>query len=214
MKFQRGFIVGSAAALLAFAGMASASPELRDLGHGWQVLLPDADVIDIVVDDGASNSQQLVIEKFATFLSLDALDLVFTQTSAGAAPRIIITDEYINNMTGVTWNAFTNSLVDVTPGTSAAVFNQPLSANLSISPFTVASYNVASTSVTFSGGNIPDGGFWFPGVAQGALVVDVTSTPGVFSSFTLREAPTGVPTPGAAVLGTLACGVLAARRRR
>ncbi len=214
MKVQRGFIVGSAAALLAFAGVASAAPELRDLGHGWQVLLPDADVIDIVVDEAASSSQQLVIEKFATFMSLNALDLVFTQTSAAAAPRIIITDEYISNMTGTAWNAFTNALVDVSPAGSAAVFNPAASAGLSISPFTVATYEAGNTSVTFSGGIVADQAFWFPGVASGALVVNVTFNPLAPTSFTLREVPTGVPTPGASALGIAACGLIAARRRR
>ncbi|MGD9689814.1 MAG: hypothetical protein AB7K52_09195 [Phycisphaerales bacterium] len=210
MKVQNRFILSSALALAALAGSTSAAPELRDLGFGWQVLLPDADVVDIVVDEAASNSSQLVLEKFATFMDVSALDLVFTQTGPGAAPRIIITDEYIGNQTGQSWVSFTNSLVDFSNG--SAVFNVGASAGLSIAPFTTTTYQAGNTSVTYAGGMIPNAGFWFPGVAAGALVVDVTFGAGN-TSFTLREIP-AVPTPGSTALGAAAIGLLAARRRR
>jgi len=211
VSLKNRIIVGSAAALLAMAGTASAAPELRDLGFGWQVLLPDADLIDIVVDEAASNSQRLVIEKFATFMDLNALDLVFTQTGANAAPRIVITDEFIANQTGQNWVGFTNSLIAFGPGTSAA-FNPVASAGISISPFTTISYSNANTVVDFAGGTVVNGAFWFPGLAMGALVVDVTLNPNGGSSFTLREIPQ-IPTPGTMALTVLA-GLVASRRRR
>lgn len=211
MKVQGRFILCSVGALMAFAGSSLATPELRDLGHGWQVLIPDPDVIDIVVDEAASNSQQLVLEKFATFLNVSALDLVFSQTSLGAAPRILITDEYIGNQSGQSWVAFTNALINQANGT--ATFNQPASAGLSITPFTTTAYNFDSTSVTYSGGTIPHMGFWFPGVTSGALVIDTQNNGRQFMEFTLREVPL-VPTPGATVLGVAAIGMLATRRRR
>ncbi len=211
MSLKNRIIVGSAAALLAMAGTASAAPELRDLGFGWQVLLPDADLIDIVVDEAASNSGQLVIEKFATFMDLNALDLVFTQTGANAAPRIIITDEFIANQTGQNWVGFTNSLINASSGTTAA-FNPAASAGLSISPFTTVSYSSGNTVMDFGGGTVVNGAFWFPGLAMGALVVDVALNPGGGSTFTLREVPQ-VPTPGTMAL-TLLAGLVATRRKR
>lgn len=218
MKVHNGIIVGAAGALLAFAGVASAAPEFRNLGHGWQVFIPDADVVDIVVDEAASNSSQLVIEKFATFMSLSALDLVFTQIAPNAqtATRIILTDEYIANRTGINWSVFTNSLIAQSDGSAA--WNPVASGGLSINPFTTTAYSSGNTVLEFGGGTVIDMAFWFPGVSMGALVMNVTlnplDTPNARTSITLRETPTAVPTPGATVLALCAGGLLVARRRR
>jgi hypothetical protein len=200
---------------LAVASTAQAQSQsvTKNLGNGWQVFIPNIDMIDVVRDNNG-NSNVIVLEKFAVFESLSALDLVFTQIAdnANTYTRLVLTDEYVfNNVTNTPWTGFDISLVDQTGG--PATFNQADSASFSISPFTTRAYNGASTQVSFGGGSVGVGTFWTPGVASGALVIDVVLDPNnqIRSQFTLRELP--IPGAGSAALAGLA-GLVATRRRR
>lgn len=200
--------------VIVLAAAAGANAQVtRNLGGGWQVTIPDIDIIDIIRDDLVSSPNTLVLEKFATFKDLQALDLVFTQIApnANTATRIILTDEYVFNLSGTDWTGFEITLANQVP-TSSVSFNQAASATFSILPFTTTTYSGASDQVTYAGGVVPDGTFWTPGVSTGALVIDIALNPRGQTSFTLRERP--IPTPGAASLLAVAGIVAAGRRRR
>lgn len=214
-------VVLAAGLMAAASSTASAgSPEVRDLGFGWQVVLPDADLTDIVVDFELSSSSTLVIQKFPVFTGLSAFDFVFQQTgtNAGTASRIIITDELIINNTGQAWVQFTNELLNARNG--SATFNVADTSSISISPaFTDRVFNdpVAATRVDFVGGpGVPNQGLFTPGLQTGALVIDVVLSgsggPQNGTTFTLREVP-AIPAPGSAALLAVA-GLISARRRR
>lgn len=204
------------AALLAVGGSASAQSAVKNIGGGWQVFIPDINVVDVAVDNFTSQANVRVIQKFAIISNFSVLDLIFSQIAPNAqtATRIAITDEFVlNNSTGQDWNGFQISLADQLGG--SATFNQASSASLSFSPFTTRTYNGPSTQVTFGGGTIPANTFWTPGTVSGALWIDIALSPSDSrtnrTSFTLREQ--ALPTPGTAAL--LGAGVvLAARRRR
>lgn len=203
------------AALLAVAGSAAGQSATKNLGGGWQVFIPDINLVDVAVDNFSSNTNVRVIQKFAVIRDFSVLDLVFTQIASNAetSTRIAITDEFVlNNTTGQSWTGFNIGLVDQAFG--SAVFNQSSSASFSFAPFTSRSYNGSSTQVNFGGGLVPDGSFWTPGVVSGALWIDITLNPQdtrtARTRFTLREQ--AVPTPGSAAL--LGAGVLLAARRR
>jgi hypothetical protein len=212
------FAVACAGAVFALAGTASAAPEVRNLGHGWQLYIADADMVDISVDALASNASTLVIEKFVTHTSSDPIDLVFTQTASNAltATRLIIADEYISNRSGSDWVTFSNALINQVNGSAA--WNTTASSGLSIAPFTQVSYSLNNTAAEFSGGTVIDQAFWFPGVATGALVMDVilnaADSPEARTSITLRSAPATIPTPGAGALVLVGGSLLVTRRRR
>lgn len=196
------------------AATAGANAQItRNLGGGWQVFIPDIDIIDIIRDDLVSSPTVLVLEKFATFKDFQALDLVFTQTAPNAqtVTRIILTDEYVFNLTGLDWSAFEITLTSQVPG-NTAVFNPAASASLSILPFTTTTYAPGNQQVTYGGGTVPDGTFWTPGVATGAIVIDLALNPRGNSTFTLRERP--IPSPAGASLLAVAGIVAAGRRRR
>ena len=210
------------AGALASSGVAIAGPpELVDLGSGWQVLIPDNDLVLIVRDN--AGLPNLILEKVAGMDPGIPLDLVFTQyaPNSQSGTHFLITEESILNMSGSeTWVRFDNQLVNVSNG--AAVFNVAASATFSIGPeFTAAAYYASNTGVQFSGGvGVAPGAYWLPGQAAGALQIDVTLNPAnsaeARTTFTLRETPNKppVPTPGATVLVALAGVVMLGRRRR
>jgi hypothetical protein len=162
-----------------------------------------------------SNDDALVVQHFGAFNSLAPIDLVFSQVVPGgaAAMRLVVDESFIRNNTGFLWNTFTLEVLGQTNGTAA--INQPLSSTYVVTPeFTERQFNEPGTLVSFAGGTgVPVLRTWTPGLANGALVIDVAVTGPGPVSFTLRGTPGVIPAPGAAVLLGLS-GVLAARRRR
>lgn len=205
-------VAGVAGGLVSAAG---AEPITRQLGNGWQVLIPDADSVDVVRVESQSNDDALVVQHFGAFNSLAPIDLVFSQVVPGgaAAMRLVVDESFIRNNTGFLWNTFTLEVLGQTNGTAA--INQPLSSTYVVTPeFTERQFNEPGTLVSFAGGTgVPVLRTWTPGLANGALVIDVAVTGPGPVSFTLRGTPGVIPAPGAAVLLGLS-GVLAARRRR
>lgn len=208
---------GASAALLLFtlAGTAAAEQITRNIGNGWTVTTPNVDVID-VYRDATVGGNVPVLEKFATFSDFSPLDLIFTQIAPNAATstRIIITDEYVFNNTGLAWNWFGLALVNDQNGN--ATFNDDLT-NPNINPFTTGTISPDLKVATAFGGTVPHFTFWMPGVNSGAIVIDVQLSqiddPQFRTSFTLRETPGFIPAPGAATLALLG-GAFASRRRR
>jgi hypothetical protein len=183
-----------------------------DLDGGWQASWDDS--LDGLVDIFSVGvfGDAVFIEKAAEFTvgSMNGvfapIDIIFTQTSPDAVGSIVIDDEIISNSTGEDWLDFHLELIG-----DAATFDDVATANsggpgpigFSINPFTGAVFSDDFKRLDVSGGVVPDGYSWFPGVAGGQLWIDVITGDGV--TFTLRETPT-IPTPSS--LALLAIGGL------
>jgi len=202
---KKSFCLETVGALALFlVGSASAGTVIQ-LGGGWQATIEDDPFIDIAVDFVSLEDDILVIEKFANFTSLSALDVVFTQvgTDAETVSQIAISDELVYNGTGSAWTSYQNILI------GDAVWNTAATAGVAISPFTTMNFSDGDTVLTLSNGVVNDGDFFTPGLFGGAFIIDVDLS-GDVASFTLSEVP--IPAPGAAVL--LALGLLGGGRRR
>lgn len=214
-RLSIGHAVAPAALLLALAGSALGEQVTRNIGNGWTVTTPNVDVID-VYRDATVGGNVPVLEKFATFSDFSPLDLIFTQIAPNAATstRIIITDEYVFNNTGLPWSSFTLALLDGPQG--SATFNEAQT-NPNINPFTTGTLSPDLKLATAFGGSVPQFTFWTPGVNSGAFVIDVQlsqiDNAEFRTSFTLRETPGFIPAPGAATLALMG-GAFASRRRR
>ncbi|MBX3374750.1 MAG: hypothetical protein KF817_13035 [Phycisphaeraceae bacterium] len=207
-----------AVAALAGAALAGAAPAavVIPLAGGWEAIVNDPNVLDVAVDFASIQDDILVIEKFAQFVDIDPftgrpapLNITFRQTAADAqtVSRIVITDEAVFNSTGQAWNGFDMILMG-----ARAHWNPLASADFSYEPFTSMVFSEDLKTVSFSGGSIADGGFWFPGVVAGGLVIDVDLSGAAPAIFVLKEIPT-VPASGSLPLLGVAA-LLAVRRRR
>jgi hypothetical protein len=203
-------------AVLAIAAPARAG--FVDLDGGWRASWDDSlDGLVHIFSFGVFGDA-VFIQKGAEFTVgpmggvFSPIDIVFTQTSPIAVGSIVIDDEVITNSTGEGWLDFHMELVG-----DAATFDDVATANsggpgpigFSINPFTDAVFSGDLKQLDISGGVVPDGQTWFPGVAGGQLWIDVVTGSG--ATFTLRETPT-IPTPGS--LALLAIGGLLVIPRR
>jgi hypothetical protein len=207
------------AAALVAAGTSVASADIiRQLGGGWEVVISSivADRIDIVADgNNPTPPGTLVIEKFAQFTNVDefgipeGLSVTFRQVASDAntSARIVITDEALLNNTGFNWVGFQMTLVD----SGQATWDQTLTSAASRAPFSTISYANGGTQAIFGGGSVADGAAWFPGLASGALVINVNLAANAPVVFSLKETPI-IPTPGAVALAGM--GLMVAGRRR
>ena len=213
----------AAALSLCTAVMAVAAPAHAgsvDLDGGWRASWDDS--LDGLVDVFSAGvvGDAVFIEKAAEFTVgpmnsvFPPIDILFTQTSPGAVGSIVIDDEIISNSTGADWLDFHLELIG-----DAATFDDVATASsggpgpigFSVDPFTNAVFSGDLKRLDISGGVVPDGSSWFPGVAGGQLWIDVV--PGGGTTFTLRETPS-IPAPGAAALAAIGAAMLTRRRRR
>ncbi|MGI9015059.1 MAG: PEP-CTERM sorting domain-containing protein [Phycisphaerales bacterium] len=204
-------------ASIAAAGFISASAMADvtiDLGGGWSATIFDEERVDLIVDFIGNDT--IVLQKFANFTEIDdftglpaSLSIAFNQTGddANTVSRIVFTDMFIANNTGVNWGGFREALLG-----DDASFNVGASSTFSINPFTNRTYSNGNKIVTFDGGTVADGQIWTPGLTRGALVIDVDLSDDNPAKFILKETPL-VPAPGAIVL-LGAAGMVARRRRR
>lgn len=203
-----------AIAVASMASAATAGPvtiQLIDpssgVHSGWQVTVPDEDMVDVVTDAVSFKMNLILIEKAAEFINLNPVDLVFQQVQpdVGTVSSIWINDEIIVNSSGADWPSFVMSV------TGPAVFDPVGSAMFSINPYTISSFTSGNTVFTVSGGTVFDSAIWTPGMASGVLKIDVNLSDPNPVTFTLREQ--AIPTPGALALLALG-GVVALRRWR
>ena len=173
------------------------------LDGGWQATVLGDSVADLGVD--FVGEDLLVLEKFADFWEIDPVTgapapiaILFEQVAPDeeTLSRIAITDEVVLNHTGLTWVDFHIKLLG-----PQVMWNPEDSADFSYDPFGVMEFSEDLHSVDFSEGSIEDGGMWTPGLASGALYIDVDLSPVDPVSFVLKELPT-IPGPwGMVVLG-------------
>ncbi len=211
---------------LAIAGVmtacAVAAAGTIDLGGGWLASWPAPHgSIDIRVDQVTPEFVKIEISKdfydppVGGIFPPRVIDFIQNKPDGQTAPRLIIVDETITNLTGVDWTDYHWTVMNQ----GDAWFNVPLSAAFDVSPFTVKVFsdpanvfndpNKATDLDASGGGFIPPFGTFWPGHAAGELVIDVDLTPAVPVSFTFKQFPTPEPTS----LLLLAVGALLARRR-
>lgn len=211
------------AAVLCVAQAALAGPvtiQLIDpstnVHSGWQATIFDDLHVDVVTDAVSFANDAVVIEKFAEFTTLntlgqpEAINIVFQQVlpDAQTVSRIVITDEVVINSTGVAWIDFTMLLID----SGQVAFDPVASAGFDVSPFLQQQYTSSNTTFRAFDGTIPAGGIWTPGMASGALYIDVNLSSSNPVTFTLKELP-GIPAPGSLALLSIA-GLIGITRRR
>jgi len=107
------------------------------------------------------------------------------------APCIFISDESISNQTGVDWRDFHWILFDG----PEAWFDVAASAGFNTDPFNVQSFEDfigpnRAKKLNVSGGVVPNGGAFFPGIGGGELVICTDLSGENPVSFTLKERPT------------------------
>jgi len=222
MIMQRAITARSGALLAAIfcAASALAGPVTKNLGGGWQVTIFDPINVDVVTDFVSVNGNILVIEKYANFVGVDPItglprpaQLLFEQIEPDltTVSRIVLTDQIIVNNSGIDWNLFREELIPTKTGQQ--IFNQALSADFSIEPFTTRTYNDVGSVVDFAGGVVPNGTTWGPGIANGGLYIDVDLDSSIEAfTFVLKELP--FPEPASGLLVLLAAGIGAVARRR
>ncbi len=215
---SRFAIAGAALSAAAFAGPVEAGL-IIDLGGGWEceIVAAPTDFADVNPDGVDVENDRLFIQKFWEFLTLDEFSgqpdpahIMFRQIAPDedTVSQIVINNEVIVNHTGVAWTSYQNSIVG-----NAARFNPALSAGFDVSPFTDLTFSNNNQTATASGGVLPSGDTpWTPGLAGGALVIDIDLSGTQPAKFLLKELPGIIPAPGA--LSVLALGLVAARRRR
>ena len=188
----------------AFAGEVFPGPQTINLGGGWQVTVANALTTQITSVNGQTALQDgyLAITKTASFTQVDPftdapqpISITFTQIAddANTASVIRINQEFLTNLTGLTWGGFRQQLAL----SGAATFDNA-STGMSVGPnFTTNTMSAGNREMITSGGpGVASGSSWNPG-ATGDLIINInlgaSGTPVVF---TLKEIPL-VPTPGA-----------------
>lgn len=218
MKFRLVMSAMLALLLLAPAPFASATitvPLITDdgLDSGWDAII-DENTTGILIDEFDPCCHAIQIEIFKNFTSFTQPNVIAFQQrlpDALAAWQVRINDETIRNYTGYDWTAYHWEV------TGDAKINRSVTvgSNFSIAPFTSASWGNwvgdYADSLDVSGGIVPDGGIYRPGLTSGLLAIDMDMTTCPTASFSLIQYP--IPEP--ATLCLLASGgVLLLRRKK
>jgi hypothetical protein len=216
----RRFIIAAvlSVAILGMFSRAQAALVTEPLGDsGWSVrydnvgltltlLNPPADVEDtafVVLEKVAQFGEGL--NEFGFF---DPLEISFIQTGEQATQYVVIDVEHVFNDTGIDWSGFRFIVEDPMQGVGGgAHFDQALSADFDITPFTTKTYNGNSTELFVSGGTVPHtppGDEWLPGFDHGSLFINANpfDSGNVRRTFVFKEQPVSViPLPAAAWTG-------------
>jgi MYXO-CTERM domain-containing protein len=204
---------------------------------GWKVQGPDFLSVSVTCDDVYKQGDQddwyvllQVSKKYRAAPDAQGnfppIVLAFTQTAddANTVPHIRIADEAMTNQTGEDWHDFHWILYQheyAAFDTSIPIYvddpcvSFPPPGVFDVYPFTAYAWDltgVDTQKLNVSGGVIPAGGVWFPGIlSNGYLQIDV-DLPGAPSefSFDLKQ----LPTPEPATFTVLAVGAAALLRRR
>ena len=196
-----GFMANAHATTVAF----NTSPVSID---GWTISWPNG--VDLAVQQDASTSTQVDVEKTATFSAPgQGFQITFapSTTSGTTANTFVIPDESITNDTGASFSSF--SFIILNTGTTAATFAGP-----GFTPPTGTGYNFTSVSLVNGGTDLDYAGTQGNGVTS--LWGDGTTAPGgdnlvidapAGSDFSLKElagsgggppGPPAVPLPASA----------------
>jgi subtilisin-like proprotein convertase family protein len=176
---------------------------------GWCVTTPNLPDVDIFVDTVDLANGLVVIQIVKSFrnppdptsglIAPILLNFVQVCDDADTANMIVITEEAINNLTGVEWTDYHWTLFT----TPVAWFDVAGSSGFNVSPFDTKQFknfldpptnNKAKDLDVFGGGTVPSPGGYFPGFGTGGLKIGVDLSGSVPVSFTLKQRPT-VPPP-------------------
>jgi len=234
MSFRRVGVVMAAVSAVALAMAlvqpANAAIVTKVLGDsGWSARYDNTEISLTLLNPPADEDEVawVVLQKVAQFDEapndfgfIDPFEISFIQNAAEATQYVVIDKEYVFNDSGVDWTGFRfiieDPMVDVDGG---AQFDQGLSSNFSVDPFTTKSYSADSRELTVGGGVVPDAfpnDEWRPGTT-GALYVDAKpfDNGGARRSFIFKEQPTTttvIPLPAAAwsaLSGLIGLGAIA-----
>ena len=204
-----------AAAVLAVLTVSQVDAGTVLLGGGWQAwwdnsLDPFVSLTNISVSpDGTT----ITLRKNATFTQgpnaqgiFPSIPISFQQVATSNVSSIVIDDEVVTNSTGVAWSDFHFDLL-----LGGATFNAAASAGFNVAPFTNKVFSLGNTALDIDGGIVANGAQWTPGAGAngGQLLTNVVS-PGIGTTFTLKE----TPTPGPTALMVFATGLLFFSTRR
>lgn len=211
----------------------SSIPMITMSFNGWQASWPQSQAdasgsyVLLTVLTENKNAGWTVMQKVAVFAdpavdgAIDPLQITFTQVSANAASKILITQENVTNVSGSPWAGFDFTLVGGINGSVGLPHFDEVESFGGSEPFSIAPFTTVDKyyeggvlrGATVTGGTVSDGDIWRPGSAVGALVIQASPvSTGGFQQFTLLETPL-VPEPASmlVLLGTLP---LLARVRR
>jgi len=204
----------TATAILSITPLAHAT--ILPLGSGWQTDVP-GDVADIRID--GNYNQFVLIEIIKTFTQpkvdgvFEPISIDFSQTGtdAGTVAYIVLNDEIITNNTPDDWKDYHWTL----EGPAAFVISA--SNAFDTSPFNNKEWipdagwgTGYASGLNVSGGMVPSGSTFSPGLDAGMLVIEIDLSGGDPATFTLTQQPT--PEPATMIL--LAAGLPALLRRR
>jgi hypothetical protein len=194
------------------AAWGASAQTIVNLGGGWQAVIasPNASLTTNWEGDGF-----LSINKTARFVDIDPftgsanpISIQFRQIAPDSqtASTIIISQEFLTNLTGVDWAGFR---MELTPSAYASFDISGGNAPNNLGPFpSVMQTGPASLLFMGPGSVSGNGGTWQPGNIRINVDLAGSDAPVIFQ---LKEIPL-VPTPGAAAL--LGAGALCATRRR
>lgn len=181
------------------------------LGGGWQAQVPSLAQVSINVDSVTAEFVAIELSKDFTEpydgIGFPGLSILFTQVAGDAvtAPRIVILDESVTNLTGTDW---TDYHMQINSG-GEVEFDIAASLGFSMAPFSTVT--LTPTTLDASGGVVFNNSSFFPGAGPGELVMlaDLSGDP---VTFELEEFPT--PEPATLAMLLLGLGCLARRRSR
>jgi len=179
--------------------------------QGWTITYPEGMGVTLA-QDATTNQLELVIEKFATFVSSNSYLITFTQnqewSGTPVATSIEIQNESITNFSGSNWGRFDFELQTpfTGPSNTAASFEAghefvpPSGPNGSWSGVTFSSTDIAYTG-SQANGTVSEWGQ--SQTANDDLVINTNPSTGeIPQSFTFKELPSvSVPVPAAAWSG-------------
>lgn len=199
---------------------------------GWEVVIPDNFLFDVVTDFVQPGDNGFVIIETSKEFdgaggASEPVAFTFNQVAddENTVPWIAIANEFITNSTGALWTDFHWSIDEI----EVAAFNAPLSSEFGVGlqfdekqfvPI-VSTTNIggdlpddkASAVNAFGGDGVPSGTSWNPGAGRGELVIGTSVADSAEPvSFTLNQVPI-TPEPAALTVLALATTMIVRRPR-
>jgi hypothetical protein len=196
-----------------------------DLGHGWTMFVSNGmQPVDVAYVQPGNG---LGIELDKTFNQgpdnsgyFSPIIIEFVKTSTDAASKIVITDEYIRNLTGVEWDAFDMQLM-VNMFNPQAGFNPVTVDGDQLEDVTYSKYvgfdgkPILLSFTNGQGDGVLSGTFedpFKPGLVVGVIEIDVNPNAPLYTRIGLKEVPVAMPEPATVMM--LGLGGLAMLKKR